>query len=303
MMHDFPVQRLMLFFRYIFLAMIAFYFVPGYGDAARELLVDGVVFKSAIESNQYFILDTYFRNLGMFWDCRILGLFCLVAIYIALVHKPKGWGWDLLLSYAALMSSFARGPMAIGVIIGLYAFIFGARVSWPWRLTRLASTVLVATFIAGVLYMSPLQSYIESFSLLSDDGALGQRVGFREYAIERFIENPLGHGLGYLKSPDIDRSITIGNGALSRASDAFWFILLAEVGIFGTILFALSFWEIIYRRSAYTFLLLGGLAIQLLGTDVPDMGAYYFVFLLLICCDFKAVKDDEPNLSEQKLIV
>lgn len=292
MMHSFPVQRLMLFFRYIFLAMIVCYLVPGYGDAARELLLDGIVFKTPIESNQYFILDNYFRNLGVFWDCRISGLFCIAAIYIALMHRPNGWGWDLLISYTALISTFARGPIAIGVIIGLYAFVFGARISLTWRVTRLASTVMLVTLIAGILYMSPLREYVDSFSLISDEGVLGQRVGFREYAFERFKDNPLGHGLGFLKSPEIVRSISVGNGVLSRASDAFWYILLAEIGIFGTILFAFSFWEIIYRRSVYTLLLLGGLAIVLLGTDVPDMGAYYFVFLMLVSRDFKRAEDE-----------
>jgi len=302
MMHVFPIQRILLFFRYLFVAMIVFYLVPGYGDTVRNLLMDGVVFKIPIESNQYFILDTYFRNLGIFWDCRVLGLFCVVTIYLALVHRPKGWGWDLLLAYIALLSTFARAPMAIGVIIGLYAFTFGARVTWSRRFARLASAVLLSTAIAFVLYASPLQEYIDSFSLLSDDGALGQRSGFRVYAMEQFKENPFGHGLGFLKSPDIERSINIGNGALSRASDAFWFILLAEVGIFGTILFALSFWEIIFRRSAYTIILLGGLAITLLGTDIPDMGAYYFVFLILICRDFNRVGNHECYIPEYKLL-
>ena len=296
MMHDFPVKRLMLFFRYVFLVTIICYFMPGYSDVTRELLVNGVVFKNAIEANQYFILDTYFRNLGIFWDCRILGLFAVVAIYIALVNRPRGWGWDLLLAYVALITSLARAPMAIGLVLGVGAFILGAKIAWHQRVLRVTAISILAGAVVWALYMSPLQVYVESFSLISEDGALSQRAAFREYALAEFEENPFGHGLGFLKSPAIDRTIAIGDSYVTRASDAFWFILLAEVGVVGTLLFALSFFEIIYRRSLYTILLLGGLAVQLLGTDVPDMGAYYFVFLILVSRDFNGAEDGQRQI-------
>lgn len=70
---------------------------------------------------------------------------------------------------------------------------------------------------------------------------MSQRGGFNTYAIDKFIENPLGRGVGSLKAVGPARKIPVGDTSYDQASDAFIAIQLAEIGIIGFFYFCVHY--------------------------------------------------------------
>ena len=67
-----------------------------------------------------------------------------------------------------------------------------------------------------------------------------------------------------------------------KVTDAYLAMSLAEKGIIGFVLFALSLIEIFYsNRNKVSLFFLLGLIINLIGTDIPKQGFYYFVIILI----------------------
>lgn len=280
-------DHILLFFRYVFASILLGYFVFDYVNVSRELLANAIVFKEPLHENQFFVLS-YFRDMGVFWDTRILGIFSYTYLYIALIKDGKLRFIDISLSVATLVTSMSRGSILVGLML-IVPFLLAIEKGLAWRsiirvkaIARFGVIVGAMVLLALAIWESPLANYASSFWILSENSAVNQRAGFRNYAMEAFRENPLGHGIGYLKSPSKERSIEVGDMDFDRASDAFLFIVLGEMGFIGLIFFILSTIEILYYKNIYSILLLVGYFIQLIGTDVPDMGVYYFVFLLLI---------------------
>jgi hypothetical protein len=133
--------------------------------------------------------------------------------------------------------------------------------------------------------------FFDSFLLGSDDNALSQRSGFREYSLNIFYDNPMGTGVGSLKGIGPVRDIAVGGALLHTVGDSFLFSKLGEMGVVGFLLFILSLSEVILRKSMYSLALLVGILIQLAGTDVADMKQFYFIFLVLIS-NVKRTKED-----------
>jgi len=125
-------------------------------------------------------------------------------------------------------------------------------------------------------------AFISSFNPFSNEvNALSQRSGFKEFALEEFRKNPLGWGVGYLKAKGIDRAIVVGETTYAQASDAFLFIQLAEIGIVGFCVFSASLFEMLYKKTFISFFFVVGLFALMTGTDIPDFGSFYLVFILL----------------------
>ncbi|MCX6826806.1 MAG: hypothetical protein NTV06_06045 [candidate division Zixibacteria bacterium] len=279
---DIDSNRLRSFFRWTFIGMLVAYFLPNHADVARELLQDGVVFKKPVVANQYFILLEYFRNIGIFWDSRIVGIFSYLYLFLALYNGGKYKFVDIILATSVLLTSMSRGGIIVGLLLLLIYGVGTAKMSFAKRMLRFSAVSIMATIISITFYKSPLGEYIESFSVISENSAMMQREGFSQYALAAFWANPLGNGQGYLKSPIKERSVNVGDVTYDKVSDAFYAILLGEMGFIGFGLFILSILEILFHRNPYSLVLLIGFMLQLIGTDVPDMGMYYFVFLIIL---------------------
>lgn len=79
----------------------------------------------------------------------------------------------------------------------------------------------------------------------------------------------------------VDRNILVGEAYYPKASDAFIFIQLAELGVIGFAFFVLSLLELLSRKNSISFFLILGLLVQMTGTDIPDMGIFYFLMLFI----------------------
>lgn len=279
---DIEIFKIIKFFRYISIASLAVFFLMNYVEISSSLLESGIVFSKQEEVYTIKMFGMP-RNMGIFWDFRIFGIFTVVYLFSSLIQKDYTFRWfDILLSLFSLMTTLARGSMVVATIL-ILAFITHER---RFRLI-LAVFVLVAFLVISIIsvaqYNDDVMKVVSSFNVLSkEENALSQRGGFVEYALEKFKENPLGGGIGSLKATGPDRSITVGEASYSNASDAFLAIQLAEVGIFSFILFVGSFFEILWYRSWLGLALVVGFFIQMTGTDIPDMGVFYFMVLVML---------------------
>ena len=144
-----------------------------------------------------------------------------------------------------------------------------------------------------MFYMTKIfKKFTSSFNPLAEKNVFSQRGAFTKYSLDKFFENPLGKGIGALSSPKADNKIYAGITNLHKAvpdkiyyftvSDAYLAMSLAEKGIIGFILMLLSFSELFFHnRSRLSLLFLIGFYINLIGTDIPKQGFYYFVIILI----------------------
>ncbi|HTO18656.1 MAG TPA: hypothetical protein VL129_05850 [Pseudomonas sp.] len=281
-----PLQgkELILFFRFLFLTAIFLYFTENYLDLSYDLLASGDVFSKPVEG-QSLVLFGIPRMLGPFWDFRIQGIFGVLYLLIAIVSPDyKFKKIDIIIASLAVILSMSRGAMVLWACVILGASLYHSK-TLPSVVFRLLGLFLVGV-ISIVSYSmfggDEAKKTLSSFNILSEDGnALSQRGGFKDYSINSFFENPLGRGIGFLKSDLIDRNVLVGEVYYKKVSDAFIYIQMAEVGFLGFIFFILSLFELLFKRTMFGLMFLVGFLIQMTGTDVPDMGVHYFVILLL----------------------
>ncbi len=275
---EYDCKKIIIFFRYIFIASLSVMAFTDYIIINQELLSGSIVFKQEVINPQLSIVDLV-RNQGCFWDSRILGIFSYLYLYLVLTNKVKYKGFDILLSIVITVSTLSRGPIVVELFLLAGYFVFSQKISLKRVLLMLSA--VVGIFIIAIQFVDEqIYSFLETF-LPTSGGALEQRQGFKDYALNEFYSNPLGSGLGSISSPNVKKVINVGGQIYEKAGDAYLFINLAELGIIGFSLFLLSTVEIIYKKKVLSIALLLGYLIQLTGTNVPDMGMYFYVFITL----------------------
>jgi hypothetical protein len=280
----FNVNWMLRFFRSTFSASFVVFFFSDYLFITRELAESDSVFSVASGSNTFSL--TYFtftRNLGPVWDHRILAILAYLYLLLAIIYRPKYLKWDILLSLIIVVTSLSRGAILT------YLFILGAHFFQTERkkvvIGLIAASILLPILLIVSISLLPDQAieYLQSFNPFSENNALDQRSAFADYAMNVFVDYPVfGKGVGSLTSKLIDRSIVVDGVILSYVGDAFWYILLAEMGIIGFLLYLLFLKEVFLSKNLLTVALFVGFSIQLLGTDIPDMRFFYFAILVLV---------------------
>ena len=131
-------------------------------------------------------------------------------------------------------------------------------------------------------------NFMGSFDVTSQDNAISQRGEFMKYAFNKFLEQPIGRGVGTMSSRNADNDIHFyENGELSvtyhQVTDAYYALSLAEKGVIGFLLLFLSCFEIYFERKyLMSFFVSLGFAVNMLGTDIPKEGFFYFVIIVVI---------------------
>ncbi|WP_170233953.1 O-antigen ligase family protein [Bizionia myxarmorum] len=283
---------LLRFFRYTFVGCLIIYLSPYFYNQIHYLFSNGVIFKES----SYVVVRvgrSIPRNTGFVFDFRIMAqLACLYLLLLYYFNKTKNY-WDVALLVTVAITTFSRGPLIILVFLLIAVYL-------PKKI-RITKRVLVIGFssfvfiIIGVVYVmnnDNLQKFVSTFNPFQDKNAFSQRGALIDYSLNKFYENPLGNGIGALSSPNADNVIYAGITNLHkeipdkiyyyRVTDAYIGMSLAEKGIFGFILFALSFVEIFYsNRNRVSLFFLIGLILNLIGTDIPKQGFYYFAIILI----------------------
>jgi hypothetical protein len=289
---DFNSGAMLGFFRSIFLSSLIVFFFSDYLSVTRELMESDQVFNVASDSNTFsLIYFSFTRNMGPTWDHRILAIIGYLYLLLAITNKSKYLTWDILLSLVVVVMSLSRGAiLTYSFILVAYFFQIGKQ---RLIITFMSIAILIGVLLVlskGLLPESTLD-YLESFTPGSKDNALDQRSVFAKYALNAFAESPIfGKGVGNLTSRLIDRSIEVDGASVPVAGDAFWYILSAEMGLAGVLLYLLFLKEVFLSKNILFVALFFGVCIQLLGTDIPDMRFYYFAILVLV---FMAKKNSQ----------
>ncbi|WP_157811078.1 O-antigen ligase family protein [Cellulophaga sp. RHA19] len=304
-------EYLLNFFRYTFLACLVVYLSPHFYDQMYLLFADGIIFKKKVSDIALRVFRSIPRNTGFVFDFRIMGQ--LACIYLIILHylKKRDNYWDVVLLCLVGLITFSRGPLLILILllIGVYA-------PTKIRLTKKLIILTVCFFVLmvmGIFYglnNKNIQKFVKTFNPFAKDNAISQRGIFINYALNRFSEQPFGAGIGALSSSKADVVIFAGytnrhkekpdKVFYHKVGDAYLALSLAEKGIIGFILFLLSLIEIFYsKRNRVSLFFLVGLMINLIGTDIPKQGFYYFVIIIIYygLSQKKILIDNLPKIS------
>jgi hypothetical protein len=277
------------FFRYSFLAVLLVYLLPNFTENALHLFHNPIIFKEGIEIMPMFVGNKIPRNSGFVFDFRMLGQLACLYFLILYYKGFKKKYLDVLLLSAVALTTFSRGPLIILALI--FIAVYGVHKITKLKIV-LASLSVIVAFCLLIIFTpnKGVKHFIDSFNPLSKNNAIQQRANFSSYAIAKFRDNPMGGGVGSLSSPNADNKIDFGYEDQSHTKrlfyyqvvDAYWALTLGEKGVLGFILFFLSCVEIFfYRKNLVSLFFLLGLFINLIGTDIPKQGFFYFVLLII----------------------
>lgn len=265
-------------FRLMILASIAVYFDANYVESSINQLESGIVFGK--KDDTYIpLLGLIPRAMGPWWDPRIMGVFCYLYLALILVSgKQKRFLIDIPIALVGVTVTLSRGAILTAIII-ILAFSF----SKLWLRGRLQAAMLscLVASLLGIGITGIYSSFIEPILIVSGDDPLSQREGFITFALNSFMSAPWGVGLGTLRNVSNVGGVYVGGALFDAVTDAFLAILLAETGILGIILFLASLKELLYGPGIVSRALFVGVVLQLIGTDLPDMGPLYFSFVAL----------------------
>lgn len=284
------------FFRYAFIACLLIYLNPNFGEQMQKLFSEGIIFKQTSPDISLFVKRIIPRNTGFVFDFRIMGQLACIYLLLLYYRGKKSSYFDLALLITITIITFSRGPIIVLALV-LFA-IYGPKKIYLTKRNLIIGSVTFCLMLGGVIYLvrtdnEIIKRYVATYNPFSKNSAIAQRGGFAKYSLNEFYKNPLGNGLGYLSSKEAGHKIFTGyTNSLHkkipdkvyyyRVTDAYITMSLGEKGLIGFILFLLSFFEIFFsnrNRVALFFLL--GLLINLIGTDIPKQGFYYFAIMMI----------------------
>lgn len=281
------------FFRYSFLGCLVAYLSPFFHENMYYLFANGIIFKEKVPDIALTVMGVIPRNTGFIFDFRIMGqLSCVYLLLIHYLNKQTSYK-DLILLLAVAFSTFSRGPLVI-----LFLLVIAVYAPKQVRLTKRSILILSVSsliLVGGIIYSLNsivFQDFLKTFNPTSNHNAISQRGIFIDYSLDKFFKNPLGNGIGTLSSSNSDVKVFAGYTNLHKEipdevyyykiTDAYLTLSLAEKGIIGFLLFVLSFMEIFLSKINRVSIMFSlGLLINLVGTDIPKEGFYYFVIIFI----------------------
>ena len=277
-------EELIKFFRTIFIAMIILYFYENYLPITKSLIESDTIFSVSLPKNSYSLVYlSITRNMGIFWDHRILAIFSYLYLILILAYKKNNYLPDILISFLVVLSSTSRGGIITYLLILLTFIIHKGQIR-----NFIVGAILLIILTLGFNVSKKLidvnkLNFLKSFNITSQYNALSQRKVFSSIALEAFRKKPIfGNGVGFLSSINIERNLYVDGTYIPAVGDAYWYILLAEMGIVGLLLYFLFLVEVFNSFNLFNIALFFGFCIQLLGTDIPDMRFYYYSILVIV---------------------
>lgn len=298
------IKEVIDFFRVVFIASVITYLMPNYVVTADLLFKNGIIFKESVSNIPIVYGGFFYKQLGFIFDWRIMGQFAILYLLLVIIKlKERAKWWDHALIIFILLSSFSRGPILMGVLIYLAVLIPIFMNLGPIKKVIYFIIPLSLVVIIAVNFVSTdpiILNYLSTFSIFNENNAISQRDNFSKYSIEKSKENPLfGLGIGALSSSKAHNKIDFGYGneemteivVYKQVSDAYWALSLGEKGFVVTFIFFMSCLEIFYKKKDFLFLFFFiGFCINLIGTDIPKQGMYYFVILIIMVnLNFKSI--------------
>jgi hypothetical protein len=268
--------------RIVLITSIIIYILPDYDTQTALLLTKYNILKESKSTGIIFFMDGL-RNQGYTYDPRIWGMVSYLFLLVTLMlDKQKYPVFDIILSIVVCLSTLSRAPIGV---MGLLIFVYFLK-----NINIKLIVILVFLIMFGIFILNRMESldwahdYVATFNIFSKKptnvlgqvNAFDQRSFGRDFAMEQFSRKPFfGIGFGLLKAVDHPQISKYGG----VVTDAYIYVLLAEIGIIGFIHFMLSFLELFFRKNIYVLAFSMGLLISFVGTDIPDMGFIYFLLL------------------------
>lgn len=277
-------EKMLHFFRAVFISSIFVFLFSNYLPLTRGLLESDSVFGVSSSSNAFsYTSFSFVRNIGFVWDPRILAILAYLYLLLAIIQDSKFLRLDILLSGTVAITTLSRGGILTYCLILLVYFFIVARKSLAIAFIVGFLTLVGALIFSSFFFTDTILEFLQSFNPVGNNNALSQRSVFASYALDSFRENPVfGKGVGFLTSNLIDRSILVDGEIVTVVGDAFWYILLGEMGIVGFIFYILFLSEVFLSRKLLNVALFFGFIVQLLGTDIPDMRFFYYAVLVTV---------------------
>ncbi|MBL4669217.1 MAG: hypothetical protein JKY30_08145 [Flavobacteriales bacterium] len=281
------------FFRYTFSIVISLYLLSNFDDLQRYVLLEGIIFREPIVEIYTTIGKILIRNMGYVFDFRILGQIAILYYLIVFFLKKKFNLFDVLLLTSVILTTYSRGPLIIFALVLIPVFL--KKENYKLKNLKYLAIVLPILFFRVFNPHNPGgmgdTEYLNSFDLTKENNAISQRGKFMTYSFDKFLEQPMGRGVGALSSKNAGVKIDFGYRDKEKkhrlfyykVGDAYYALSLAEKGVIGFILLFLSCFEIYFERKyLMSFFVSLGFAINMIGTDIPKEGFYYFVIIVII---------------------
>lgn len=286
--------RLMYFYIIYFGLTLFVFFQPTYHETEYYLLTQKAILRENIISYQSSLGDLL-RNQGVTFDARLTGIFSYIFLMIFLFFGKKHIKIiGAILAFTIVLLTLSRGATIVALLI-IIGFIF--EYASILKILKNSVLILLSVFLVGYLAIELKivdSEYLNTFNIISSDetNAISQRNFMAEFAKEKFMENPFGMGMGALKANEFDLFYA------SKVSDAYWYILLAEIGFIGVFFFFMSCYELIFfSKSAVVKFFFVGYLIQLYGTDIPDSRIFYLPIIMLLHQIVLKKKNEYENIG------
>ena len=261
-------------FKLLFMSSLLVWLSKDYGPITSELLQGGFVFPK--ESDFVPLIGDSFRVMGPFFDPRIFGLILNLALVFFLT-KEKFFLDYLMIVLIVLLLFFtiSRGSIITAAMLLCYTIWKFEKRIYFWLFTG-------GLFLTVYAFSSEIFAVYDVVFNAGGVNPLEQRSGFIWTGLDLFLTWPFGYGFGYLSN--LPFPVLVGDAYYYFITDAFFSIQLVELGFFGFVLFLLSFYEMFFNNkySKHIVVLGVGILMQLIGTDIPDFGMFYFIFLMII---------------------
>jgi len=284
------LNTLVKFFRYTFSITIALYLLSNFDDLQRFVLQEGIIFSIPIPQLSTTIAHVLIRNMGYVFDFRILGQIAILYYLLIFFLKKKYNLFDILLITSVILTTYSRGPLIIFVLVLIPVFLKKEN----YRFKNLKYLAIILPILFFKVFNPHSQrgmgdtNYLSSFDVTAKNNAISQRGEFMKYSLGKFLDQPMGRGIGAMSSKNADNDIHFyENGKLLvtyySVTDAYYALSLAEKGVLGFLLFFLSCYELYFdRKYIMSFFVSLGFAINMIGTDIPKEGFFYFVIIVII---------------------
>ncbi|MDB4533248.1 O-antigen ligase family protein [Vicingaceae bacterium] len=284
------LNTLVKFFRYTFSITIGLYLLANFNDLQRFVLQEGIIFSIPIPHLSTTIANILIRNMGFVFDFRILGQIAIVYYLLIFFLKKKYNLFDVLLITSVILTTYSRGPLIIFVLVLIPVFLKKEN----YKLNNLKYLAIIIPILFFKVF-NPHNpggmgdtNYLSSFDVTAKKNAISQRGEFMKYSFDKFLEQPMGRGIGAMSSKNADNDIHFyDKGKLlvtyHSVTDAYYTLSLAEKGVLGFFLFFLSCYEVFFdKKHLMSFFVALGFAINMVGTDIPKEGFFYFVIIVII---------------------
>lgn len=265
----------------ILIVSVITYFIPHYSTITKILFESGFLYQQPVLNVQYTLFGSLNRNMGIVFDARFLGIIAYIYLFLILNNKNCYSLFNMALAIFVTISSYSRGGIiAFSLIFIGYLYNKYSSKRMVFISVFIFMSLIVAVISVNSNLLPKAGTFLGSFNIFGDRNVFDQRKILRDMATREFYKSPvIGNGVGWVTSRN---NTVLAEETYTTATDAYYNVLLAEVGFLGLLVFLASTLEIFNFKDRRNIFFALGFLIHLSGTNIPDAGSDYIYILFLI---------------------